>query len=482
MNIRIDWMPLLPVIVPALAAVLVLLVDAITPRRRTIHFVIAGVALVGGLVASVPALLRRFDDPLSSLCQPEGTCFYVVDSVAAGLQATALGAALVVTLLAAPARIDKSHSAIQVAALLAVTAGATGVMAAHDLAAWLVLLEIATVPMIALVAVRARRTAIDGALNLLATSLVSFAITAMGVAMWFAASGSATFSPDSVQVALQSAESRRILAVALMLIIAGIAFKLSLAPFHTWTPEAYAGASTPMTALLGTVSKLAALGALLVVARPIATIGGATVIALGMLAGLSMTVGNIMALRADDTLRFLGWSTIAQAGWVVLPLTISSTRALGAAAAYAVIYVVATLAIFTVLTGVAHRQGRAAITGFDDLRGLARRQPWLGATFALGLLTLAGLPPAFSGVLAKVAVLHPLADQRHWVLLVVAAVNAMIGVAVYLRWVWQIFAATDGLPHRHLRAHPLHQMLAVVALAAIVVVNLAPQLLFWLVD
>jgi NADH-quinone oxidoreductase subunit N len=304
----------------------------------------------------------------------------------------------------------------------------------------------------------------------------------MGVAMWFAASGSATFDNTTVLVAMQTPESRRILAVALMLIVAGVGFKLSLVPFHAWTPEAYAGASTPMTALLATVSKVAALGALLAVARPIAAVGGTTMITVAAIAALSMTVGNVMALRENDTLRFMGWSSVAQAGWVVLPLSTAASGAETAAASYLVIYVVGTLAVFVALTAVAHRQGRAAMTDFDGIAGLGRRQPWTGVLFALGLLVLAGLPPAVNGVLAKVAVLHPVADGRQWVLLVVAAFNAMLGVAVYLRWIWQVFASAGDAPARSLRAHPVHLALTAVALPVLVVVSLAPQYLFWIVD
>lgn len=483
MNIRVDWLPLLPVLIPSLAAVFVLVVDAVVPRRRGIHFLLAVLALGAALVATVPALRQDFDHPVRSLCLVEGGCFYQVDKVSAGLQALSIGSAFVIVLLAAPVRTQKSLSAIQVSAILSVTAGAAGVAAARDLPAWLVLLEIATVPTVLLAAVRARRTAIDGALNLLVTSLLSFAITAMGVALWFAATGAATFSSDVVLQTVQTPADKRILATSLMLILVGVGFKLSLAPFHLWTPEAYAGSSTPMTAVLATVSKIAALGALLAVGRSLAVVGGATLVTVGVLAALSMTVGNVMALRENNTLRFMAWSSVSQAGWVLLPLATASSAAITAAASYLAVYVVATLAVFVSLTAIAHRQGRAAMTSFEGLAGLGRRQPWAGAVFALGLLTLAGLPPAIGGLLAKVAALKPIAAQHQWVLLVVAAVNAMIGVAAYLRWVWQTFSpAEDATPARELRSHPLHQAMLVVALPALVVVSLAPQFLFGLVS
>lgn len=483
MNIVIDWGPLLPAVIPAIAAVVVLIVDALVPRRRAPHWIIAVLALVGAIAATAPALTRAFDAPATSLCVAAGNCFYVVDNIGAGLQATALGSALVIALLAAPVRTPRTLSAAQASALLAVAAGAAGVVAARDFASWLVLLELATLPTIALAAFHPHRRAADGALNLLVTSLLSFAVTAMGVALWFAATGSATFDTGSLLAPGGDPQLRRVLAVAVMLIVAGLGFKLSLVPFHAWTPQTYARSSVPMAALLATVSKVAALGALIAVARALAGLGGGSLLAVGVVAAVSMTLGNVMALRETSTLRFLGWSSVAQGGWIVLPLAANSTRAIHAAAGYTVIYVVANLAIFAALTAAAHTQGRPVVTTLERLRGFGRRQPLAGAALALGLLTLAGLPPAVNGVIAKVVALHPITDSRQWWLVVVAVANAMLGVAVYLRWIRQLYLAGDqDAPSRDLRPHGLHLLLVSVGTLALVVVSLDPQLLLGLLD
>ena len=119
------------------------------------------------------------------------------------------------------------------------------------------------------------------------------------------------------------------LSLGVVLLLAGLGFKLSLVPFHAWTPTAYSGASTPIAAFLATVSKVAALAALLVVLRAVAVIGTPALLAIAVLAALSMTLGNLMALRQDDVVRLLAWSTVAQAGWVVMPLVSISALGVG---------------------------------------------------------------------------------------------------------------------------------------------------------
>lgn len=483
MNVIVHWWPMMPAIVPALGALLVLLVDAVVPRRRTLPWVVALGTLVVALVSTGPNLVRDSEKFGSSMCFPDERCLYMVSDIGAGLQAGVLGAAFVVALLAAPVRTRRTLSAVQVAAVLTTCAGACAVIAARGLPSWIVGLELATLPTIALAAFHARRRSVEAALNLLVTALLSFAFLAMGAAMWFAASGDVQFSSAQILVAGADSGQRRVLAVGVMLLVVGVGFKLALAPFHAWTPQVYAGASVPMTAFFATVSKLAALGALLAIARATATAGGVGFLFIAGLSVVSMTLGNLMALRERNTLRFLGWSSVAQGGWMVMPLAVSSPVAWHAAAAYALVYVVGTLGIFAVLTDVAHRLGRHAVTGIDDLRGLGRRRPVHGLVAALGLLLLAGLPPAIGGVVAKVFVFEPLVAEGRWSFVVLAALNAVLGVAVYLRWVWALFAAAPAtVDHDGERSHPLHLAVVLVGGVALLAVSINPQFLLGLVD
>lgn len=442
--IALDYGLLLPVLAPVVGAVLVLVVDIVVPRVFTVHYVIAGVSLVVGVAGLVGALRPGAGDARQTLCVtgPDGPCFYSVTGVTAGLQLAALLAAGITLLVAVPLepRGEHDRAPVTVALLLAATAGAVGVAASRDLGSWLVTLELATLPVIALSALPGTRRALAGAVQLLTTSIVSFAMLALAAACWYAATGSPALTQGAV-LGATSTPQRGLLALSVVLVLAGIGFKLSLVPFHAWTPTAYAGSPLPIATFLAGVSKIAALGALLVVVTALASLGKAALVATAVLAVASMTLGNLLALRQDDVVRLLAWSTVAQAGWVVLPLVSVSQLGARASASYLLTYVVGTLAAFSVVAVVVRsgrgRSGRR-LTAYG---GLARRHPFIGGVLALALTVLAGLPPGIVGVVAKVVALRPVITEGWWVIAVIAAVNAVLGVAVYLRWFRVLLAA-----------------------------------------
>ena len=164
-----------------------------------------------------------------------------------------------------------------------------------------------------------------------------------------------------------------------------------------------------------------------------------------------MTLGNVMALRQDDVVRLLAWSTVAQAGWVVLPLVSISALGVGASATYLLTYVVATLVAFAVVAVmVRDRPGHGRSIG--DYEGLWQRSPWRAGALALALTSLAGLPPGVIGLVGKVTALRPVVAEGWVWLAVIAAVNAVIGVAVYLRWLRAVITApAEAASHRACR-------------------------------
>ena len=490
-----DFVVLLPVLAPALGAILVLLVDLAGPRWRRVHYAVTLVVLALGGWATVPGLSAGAGDAQTTLCLPgrAGTCLYSADAVGSSLQLAALAAAFVVVLLSWPQQhtAPQGRTSVVCTLVLAATAGATAISAARDLGSWLVALELATLPVVALVALRGLRRAVDGSVSLLITSLVSFAFLAMGAALWFAATGSGLLDGDAALAATADPATRSVLVLSVVLFVAGIGFKLSLAPFHAWTPEAYVGAPLPIAAFLAATSKVAALAALLVVVRAVTVLGAPALTAIALVAALSMTLGNVMALRQDDVVRLLAWSTVAQAGWVVLPLAALSPLAVGASAGYLLAYVIATVLAFAVVAVLAHVWGLARARQLTAYRGLLREHPLLGVALGLALLSLAGLPPGVLGLVAKVIALRPVVHGEIWWLAVVAAVNAVIGVAVYLRWLRVTLerpAAVDGadegdpgvsrVPWRSW--HPAQLVAVAVGFIALVATSLAPQLVLGL--
>ncbi|WP_131105605.1 NADH-quinone oxidoreductase subunit N [Ornithinimicrobium sufpigmenti] len=449
MSLELHLAATLPVLAPLLAAVVVLLLDVAVPHRREPHLAVAAAGLAAGAVATLPGLGLAAGDARGAFCLPSGQCLYAASRLVSVLQLTALLAALVVVVLAwrdwtatGPDGGGEVTGRTPVVAALALgaTGGVVAVPAAGDLGTLLVALELATLPTVALVALvrttwapERRARAVEGAVSLLTTSLVSFALLALGAGLWVAATGTALLGgPTTVEPAL--------LVLAAVFLVAGLAFKVSAVPFHSWTPITYAAAPLPVTAYLATVSKVASLGGLIVVVQALGVVDDTTLVAIAVLAAASMTLGNLVALTQTDTVRLLAWSTVAQAGWVLLPLASLSSRAAHAATSYLVVYVIATLLAFVVVIAVAaatpaeDRAGRPPATALAAHRGLLRTRPLLALPLALALLALAGLPPAVIGVVAKIVALRPVLGDGTWWLAVVAALNIALGVAVYVRW------------------------------------------------
>ncbi|MDN5767601.1 MAG: NADH/ubiquinone/plastoquinone [Humibacillus sp.] len=464
----IDVAALWPALFPLLGIVAVLVVDLVTPRLRQAPYAVAVVAAGFGAWTSLPGVLQEAGSSRSSFCVGQQgwfsstsapphiapTCFWQADSLASGLQLAASLAAVVCLLLAwpiarsradaasgapAPARSGHTREPVEAVLLLAALAGTVVLAASRDVGTWLVALELATLPVIVLVALAGRRRSIVGAVQLLVTSLVSFALLVLGAALWFAATGSPFLDPEAAggaagsPVALDSAGSAALLALSVVFVVAGIGFKLSLVPFHAWTPTAYSGATLSVATFLATVSKIGALAALLVFLRAVAVLGTPGFVAIAVLSALSMTVGNLMALRQNDVVLLLAWSTVAQAGWVVLPLVSVSALGTGASAAYLLTYVVATLVAFAVVALTVRDSGAVgrSLVGYE---GLWRRHAWRAGALGLALTSLAGLPPGVIGLVGKIVALRPVVAQGWVWLTVIAAANAVLGVAVYLRW------------------------------------------------
>ncbi len=458
---RIDLLVAAPVLGPAVGAVLVLALDAVWPRRRTAVLGLGALALLVSLVASVVLRVRSASegslatvcvpgDPAMSVTVPPGSelseCLLRVDGSGATLMALASAAGLAVLwlLLGIPADADDRPGeerddggpGVDAALLLATVTGATVVAGAHDLGSWLVGLELATLPIVALAVLRGH-LADSGAMHLITTSVTSFAIAVVGAGAWTLATGSIRLDEASAWSAVQGDQAPAVLTLGAVLLVAGVAFKLSLVPFHAWAPATYPRSGTVVALLLATVSSVAALGALVAVVRAATGVAELLTPLLGALAVVSMLVGAVLALTATDPLRLMAWSGVTQAGWVVAALAGGD---IAAAVGYLAVYVVASAAVLAVVASLSS-DGRRTL-GQD--RGLLRRRPVHAAVLGLGLLTLAGLPPGVAGLLAKIVVLRPLAAEGVWWVALPAVAAAVLGIAVYLRWLALVILPDEG--------------------------------------
>ncbi|MEI2776732.1 MAG: proton-conducting transporter membrane subunit [Tetrasphaera sp.] len=479
--VSFDWLVLAPALAPISGALLVLVLDILASRASGLHLPVGLVALGAG-IGALP--FGAFDSVTGrTLCLPagpDGACFYEGTAWGATLQLIALGASLLVLLLLGPgtghiSRAQRGGPAVTVALVLTATAGAVVVPAVRDLPSWLIAIELATLPAVALVALSRSPGAQRGATALLMTSLTSFGLLAVGLALWVLATGDARFAPDTVAAAWADADHHRALVMAVLFLLAGLGFKLSAVPFHTWTPQAFVPADEAVAALLATTSKVAALGAVVVVVRPFVAPAmdgedgrGTIIVILAVIALASMTLGNLVALTADDPVRLLAWSTIAQGGWVLLPMAVLGEGGIAAAVTYLLVYAAATLTVFAVAAAAHSGTEGAGERSLAAYRGMGRRQPLLAGALGLGLLTLAGLPPGIAGLFAKIVALRPIVGAGYWLVVAVAVVNVVIGLAVYLRWL--LVLVSGGPPPETPRQRLDPGLLAALVLATVVLV------------
>jgi NADH-quinone oxidoreductase subunit N len=474
----IDNVALLPAYLAAGTALLVLLADL------AVRAAVLPAAVLGAAATAVAAWLLGRGSDRSTFCVSAG-CSYIADDTGALVAVLFALLTLGVLLLSAPLLALGTVPAGEYCFLLA-SAMTGGVVLGYagDLITLIVALETLTLPLYVLVGLRRRTVeSAEGAVTFFVVSVVATSVTLLGAALLYALTGAVHLK--ALASALGEREDLRevpLTAAAVVLILAGLAFKVAAVPFHAWAPAAYDGAPVPIAAYLSTASKLGGVVAILYVAitglRPWLDVAGP---ALAALAVLTMTVGNLVALRQRRMVRLLAWSSVAQAGYILAPLgafAVAKGRtddglavAAAATVAYTVFYLVLELAAFGSV--IALRPAEADGGEIADYRGAARRAPWVGGAFVLALIGLAGLPPGLAGLFAKVAVVRSLLDGGSGWLAVVVAVNAVVGLAYYVRVAALLFGAPSA-PQRRV-PWAVAGALAVTTLVA-VVVGFAPQL------
>ena len=441
-----------PPAVVALTAVVVLL-GSLLPRRPRPPVVptLAGLTLAAVWVAAQAwTPLGRETRQAFCLGPAEAgvLCSYSAGDLTLVLQALVLAGAAVVVLMSAAAVPEQRLPAGEFYLLLLCSVcGALTLAAGGDLITLLVALELVSLPGFALVGLRNRDArAGEAALTFFLVSVVSAAVTLFGISLVYGATGAVHL--DAVRAGLAASGTvAPMAALGVVLTVVGFAFKVAAVPFHFWAPDTYAGAPLPVAAYLAVVSKAAGfvgLILLLVVAfRPLAAVWGPLV---AVLAALTMTVGNLVALRQRAAVRLLAWSSVAHAGYLLVPLSVAASadgrrvlgEAVGATVVYLVVYAAMNLGAFAVATAVSRRRPANLLT---DYRGLARRAPLQAAALAFFLAALAGLPPGLSGLFAKIVVFRAALDGDVAWLALVMAVNTVVALAYYLTWGAQLFRA-----------------------------------------
>ena len=288
-------------------------------------------------------------------------------------------------------------------------------------------LEMASIPMACIVALdKYRHNCAEAGAKFILSSMFSSAFLLYGLSLLYGTCGTLYFAdlPSLIHgTALQQ--------FAMVLFIAGIGFKMSLVPFHLWTADVYQGAPTTVSAYLSVISKGAAAvalaGILLHVFGPMKEDWGS---AIALLVIVTITIGNLMALLQQDMKRFMAFSSVSQAGYILLGVLAGSAQGMASLLFYLTIYIVANIGVFAVIGSIEQATDGQALTR-DDYRGLYKTNPRLTFLMTLCLFSLAGIPP-FAGFFSKFFIFSAAFHSGWWITVFIALVNTVISLYYYL--------------------------------------------------
>jgi NADH-quinone oxidoreductase subunit N len=336
-------------------------------------------------------------------------------------------------------------------------------------------IELASLPVACLAAWNKyhERSAEAGAKFILLTALSS-GIMMFGLSYLYGAMGTMYFSDLSPRVA---AEPMTVL--GFVFFFSGLAFKISLVPFHMWAPDVYEGSPTATTAYLSVVSKAAAVFALVLTLHHV--FGGLARVWYLMLWGLSVltiVVGNLFAVRQSDIKRFFAYSSISQAGYIMLGVLHGSEVGLTATLYFVFVYVFSNLAAFGVIASVENHSG---LTGIADYRGLYRSNPRLALVMMLALFSLAGIPP-LGGFFSKFFIFWAAAEGGDYVLVLIAVVNTVVSLYYYLRIVRAMFidAAPEHGAVEPIRTDTYNRVSLIICTAGMLAVGVVSWFYNWI--
>lgn len=424
----VDWHALAPDLVVVGVLCLVLVADLFLPDdRKALLPSLAGLGLLGALI---PVLTLAVDGA-------DRTMFggaYAVDNFALVLKALFLVAGYIVVLQSTNYIAEGDYAEGEYYfLLLASILGMTIMASARDLITIFVALELLSIPAYLLAGWRKRDPkGNEAGVKYYLMGVFATGILLYGMSLVYGVAGTTQLA--GINDALTTGESVPLISLALVLIIGGFAFKVSAVPFHTWAPDTYEGAPTPITAFLSVSSKAAGFVALLQLIV-IGFAGQTDVVRplVWVLAVLSMTIGNLVALRQTNLVRMLAYSGISQAGFILAPLAVVGQigdSTVTSVVTYLLIYSAMNLGAFTVVMAVARKTGSAEITSFG---GLINYAPSLAVLMTVFMFALAGIPP-LAGWLAKFVAFRAVIDaDTPWAytLAVVMAVNTVVSLAYY---------------------------------------------------
>lgn len=332
--------------------------------------------------------------------------------------------------------------------ILLAAAGGMVLVCAQQLAALFIGLELLSVPVYGLVAYAYfNKRSLEAGIKYMVLSAAGSAFLLFGMALLYADAGTLSFG--GIGAALAATGMPSLLAqLGLGMMLVGLAFKLSLVPFHLWTPDVYEGAPAPVAAFLATASKVAVFAVIvrLFQLSPAASSGVLNDI-LSLIAIASIVVGNLLALNQSNLKRLLGYSSIAHFGYLLIALVASKGLAVEAIGVYLATYVITSLGAFGVITLMSSPfKGRDADALFE-YRGLFWRRPYLTAVLTVMMLSLAGIPLT-AGFIGKFYIMAAGVESGLWWLVGALVIGSAIGLFYYLRVMVTLYLRESSIPRQ----------------------------------
>lgn len=475
MNFTISFselMPLAPVMIVALTAIVVMILVAI--KRN--HNLIATASVVGLNLAAAYILIAMFG---GAFVPANVMGMFMVDPFSMLYQLVIIIAALACCTLS-HAYIESyqdNREELYILMLCSVT-GAMLMVSSSHYASFFISLELMSIPIYGLLAYTHQRSqSLEAGIKYLVLSATASAMLLMGMAYIYAYTGSLSFY-DNVQALMQAIQQPMVI-LGLGLIIFAVAFKLSLAPFHKWTPDVYAGAPAPIATFLATVAKVATIGLFV---RYLLTSGAilveSIVTIITIIAVLSILVGNFLAVRQVNLKRILGYSSIAHFGYLLIGLVSMTFASLGSVSVYVITYVLTTIGAFGAVALMSSPYNNVdEAQSLADYRGLFWRRPVLTATLTVMMLSLAGIPLT-AGFIGKFLIVMAAVTTHHWFLAAMIVVGSGIGLYYYLRVMVVMYMTPPDTPRIDADKHwgqKVGGLMVLAAALAVLVIGVYPD-------
>jgi len=445
------WMTISPEIALGCLALFLLVLEVFLPKKK--HTVIPAIA-IAGQIGLLLGLVWNFQAPYLGTESFNGLLRHTQESQF--MRVFFLLSSVLVSILGVVALAKQKMPKIEFFHVVMVVSAAMMLLAqSNHFVLFFVALETVTVGFYILVSYfRSSPLSLEAGLKYLITGALSSAILLFGIVLLYGVAGNPTLPGSSAEsmnfnalrVFLEANPENFLASVGIVFVLAGVSFKIGAVPFQIWIPDVYQGAPTPVTAFLAVASKAAGFSVLLILTqRVFGSYYFLTVPVLSAMAIATILFGNLAALTQHNVKRLIGLSGVSHAGYLLIAVIAANSQplAVGAVYFYLFAYLLASFAVFGVMTHVAGPND--ADQDLDHYTGLAKSHPFLGAVLAIGLGSLAGIPP-LAGFMGKLFIFIAAFKAGLYTLLAVAIVGVIVSIYYYFGWIKAAYFETWTAP------------------------------------